>query len=301
MALLDFTRFGVTAQDVRDGKYSYIIGFDLGDGEIAAAYWNLKEDGFIKPEDLKFDINESHKILSALFTEKNGTIHIGTLGVMSSLANTQGNLYINFKVTPKRLHDGELYEGDSISKKQLMQLMLRTSLENIYKNNPNKFSGEGLLVVGCPSGPEWLENDADSMYAEIIRESLEGLDLCLKVIIMPESRASLIKVYKEQGELVGKHIQDGVVVMDHGSSTFDITLINFLTNQQTDDSVPLGANKIERTMLKTLLEQNNKTRFDLSDFRSQLLLIRTAKEAFFTNPVSKPRIFMEWTDGDCAM
>ncbi|MDE5796493.1 MAG: hypothetical protein K2H75_05235, partial [Muribaculaceae bacterium] len=118
---------------------------------------------------------------------------------------------------------------------------------------------------------------------------------------MPESRASLIKVYKEQGELVGKHIQDGVVVMDHGSSTFDITLINFLTNQQTDDSVPLGANKIERTMLKTLLEQNNKTRFDLSDFRSQLLLIRTAKEAFFTNPVSKPRIFMEWTDGDCAM
>ncbi|MDE6668686.1 MAG: hypothetical protein K2K26_03255 [Muribaculaceae bacterium] len=301
MALLDFTRFGVTAQDVRDGKYSYIIGFDLGDGEIAAAYWNLKEDGFIKPEDLKFDINESHKILSALFTEKNGTIHIGTLGVMSSLANTQGNLYINFKVTPKRLHEGELYEGDSISKKQLMQLMLRTSLENIYKNNPNKFSGEGLLVVGCPSGPEWLENDADSMYAEIIRESLEGLDLCLKVIIMPESRASLIKVYKEQGELVGKHIQDGVVVMDHGSSTFDITLINFLTNQQTDDSVPLGANKIERTMLKTLLEQNNKTRFDLSDFRSQLLLIRTAKEAFFTNPVSKPRIFMEWTDGDCAM
>lgn len=301
MALLDFSRFGVTAQDVRDGKYSYIIGFDLGDGEISAAYWNLKEAGFIRPEDLKFDINESHKILSALFAEKNGTIHIGTLGVMSSLANTQGNLYINFKVAPKRLHDGELYEGDSISKKQLMQLILRTCLENIYKNNPNKFNGEGLLVVGCPSGPEWLENGADSMYADILKEGLEGLDMSLKVIIMPESRASLIKVYKEQGELVGNHVQDGVVVMDHGSSTFDITLINFITNQQTDDSIPLGANKIERTMLKVLLEQNNRTRFDLSDFRSQLLLIRNAKEAFFTNPVSRPRIFIEWTDGDCAM
>ncbi|MDE6843177.1 MAG: hypothetical protein K2J24_06595, partial [Muribaculaceae bacterium] len=75
MALLDFSRFGVTAQDVRDGKYSYIIGFDLGDGEISAAYWNLKEEGFVKPYDLKFDKDEHQKVLSALFAEKNGTIH----------------------------------------------------------------------------------------------------------------------------------------------------------------------------------------------------------------------------------
>ncbi|MDE7189812.1 MAG: hypothetical protein K2N96_06675 [Muribaculaceae bacterium] len=301
MALLDFSRFGVTAQDVRDGKYSYIIGFDLGDGEISAAYWNLKEEGFVKPYDLKFDKDEHQKVLSALFAEKNGTIHIGTLSEMSNLASTQGNLYINFKVSPKRLYDSELYEGDSISKKQLMQLVLRKCLEKIYESNSNRFDGEGLLVIGCPSGPEWLENGSDLMYADILKEGLEGLDMRLKVIVMPESRASLIKVYKEQGQLVGSHVQDGVVVMDHGSSTFDITLINFITNQQADDSIPLGANKIERTMLKVLLEQNKKNRFDLLDFRSQLLLIRNAKEAFFTNPVSKPRIFIEWTDGDCAM
>ncbi len=301
MALLDFTRFGVTAQDVREGKYSYIIGFDLGDGEISAAYWNLKEAGFVKPEDLKFDKDEHQKVLSAIFTEKNGTTHIGTLDEMSNLVNSQGNLYINFKVTPKRLHDGELYEGDSITKKQLIQLLLRKCIEKIYERNPDKFNGEGLLVVGCPSGPEWLENGADLMYADILRESLKDLNLSLKVIVMPESRASLIKVYKEQGKLVSEHVQDGVVVMDHGSSTFDITLIDFINNRQIDDSVPLGANKIERAMLKTLLEQNKRTRFDLQDFRSQLLLIRIAKEAFFTNPISKPRIFIEWTDGDFAM
>ena len=297
MALLDFSRFGVAVQDVRNGVYSYIIGFDLGDGEVSATYWNLKDEGFVKPIDLKFDRNESTKVASALFIEQNGNVHIGSLDLIRNLANAKGRLYSNFKVNPERLGKNELYESDIVTKKRLMQLMLRNCIEKIAACSlPGMFEGRGLLVVGCPSSPEWLDDGKDIEYAGILAEGLADCGLNLKVVVMPESRASLIKVYKEQADVLSDYIRKGVAVVDNGSSTLDITLINFDTNRQFDYSIPLGANKIERAMLNSLLREKGRGRSELLGYSQHLLDVRACKEAYFSNPAGTPRVFLEYND-----
>lgn len=302
MSMLDFSRFGVTPEDIRNNVYSYIVGFDLGDGELSAAYWDLTNEGMHEPVDLRFDENENKKLLSGFFRDLHGNIFLGTPYALSNLRDAEGKLYINFKVTPKRLCDNELYEGDNVPKRVLMQTLLKECINKIYKTynvnsgNHSMFQGRGLLVVGCPSSPEWLENGQDVIYSRILTEALIGSLMNVKVIIMPESRASLVKVYKEQQTIIKQHLNDGVVVMDHGSSTFDVTLIDFSSNKQIDDSIPLGANKIERAMLKTFIEKNKRRRSELDNYIAHLLALRNAKEAHFANPMSAPRVHFEWTD-----
>ena len=302
MSMLDFSRFGVTPEELKDNIYSFIIGFDLGDGELSAAYWDLTNDGMHDPVDLRFDENENKKLLSGFFRDIHGNIFLGTPYALSNLRDAEGKLYINFKVTPKRLCDNELYEGDNVPKRLLMQTLLKECINKIYKTynvnsgNHSMFQGRGLLVVGCPSSSEWLDNGQDVIYSRILTEALIGSLMNVKVIIMPESRASLVKVYKEQQEIIKQHLNDGVVVMDHGSSTFDVTSIDFSSNKQIDDSIPLGANKIERTMLKTFIEKNQRRRNELDNYIAHLLALRNAKEAYFANPMSTPRVHFEWTD-----
>lgn len=296
MPILDYKRFGVTVNDVESGRFSYIIGFDLGDGELSAAYWDLREDGFAKPIDLKFDINENTKVVSALFLRSNNKIMGGTLGAISALSDAEGQLFLNFKVPPARLLDGELYEGSRVSKLGLMCNLLYYHLSKILEVNKLNFEGTGLIVIGCPSSPEWLNNDMDVKYAKALQDGLKRLKKDFTVVVIPESRASLMKVYKENVNDIRVSLENGIIVIDHGSSTLDVTVIDFVHNHQSDFSIPLGAKLIERKVREVVLREHRRRVNELLGPDFQLMSIRNAKEAHYTHPEGSPRVILEFSD-----
>ncbi len=296
MPVLNYKRFGVTDDDAKSGRFSYIIGFDLGDGELSAAYWDLREEGFAKPEDLKFDINGTTKVVSALFMRSNQKILGGTLGSMASLYDAEGQLFLNFKVPPARLLEGEFYEGTRISKIGLLCNLLFYHLSKIFEVNRLNFEGKGLIVIGCPSSPEWLGNDMDVKYAKALQDGLARLKKDFTVVVIPESRASLMKVYKENVNDIRVNLENGIIVVDHGSSTLDVTVIDFINNHQSDFSVPLGAKLIERKIREVVLKERGRRVNELIAPDFQLMNIRSGKEAHYAHPEGSPRVSLEFRD-----
>lgn len=306
MAFLDFGRFGISEDDIRNGMYKYVIGFDLGDGEISAAAAPLS--GVVDSSrnlDLNFNTNDERKIVSGIFVEQTSNIVCGIMTKLQSMRNSQGELLLNFKATPSRLDSGELLEGTNYTKRELMQTILAQALADIYRSKGDKsfFAGRGILAVGCPSNRDWTTAEMQETYRRILagalkRPELEGIDLKLDVMIIPESRASIIKVYKESSDIADR-ISRGAIVVDHGSSTLDVSMIDFGSNTMLEESIPLGAAKIEREILREFLRRKERRQSELQAADFDLLDTRMAKEAYFTNPNGSPRLYYDFADGSC--
>ena len=292
MALLNFNRFGITEADV--SSFSYILGFDLGHGEISVSYWSLKGVVSHIPEDLNVNRNSDKKDFSALFLDHRGRYFTGQQAVLPA---SNGQLFSCFKVRPSRLD--ELYENTDKSKRELMQRLLIEVLKHVKQYNTGKsFEGRGLLVIGCPSSPEWLQADMDVRYAQVFDAVNAETGLNLVTVIMPESRASLVKVYKERATDANfvKVLHHGVIVYDFGSSTLDATSIDFTTNTQNDESIPLGASLIEELLLNEICRRYSCRRKDLLEPEMAKLDARRAKEAFYSSPAAKAMLTLEAKD-----
>lgn len=303
MALLDFTRFGIKEEDILNNAFDYIIGFDLGHGEIAASYWNLRDTRPV-PADLVLTAGGATKIYSAFFRRKDGSFITGVDELM--LPKEEGELYSCFKVRPSRLRAGEMYEGTNIEKKRLMQRMLLLSLQHIQAYNPDlDFKGKGILAVGCPSSDDWKSEENSRLYAKILGEKVSECGLDLSVVIMPESRASLLKIYKERTKNKDfkqfmEQFHNGVMADDHGSSTLDSTAIDFTTNTLCEESIPLGGAMIEDTMLRLFLKEKGYRKEDIADCERVKLEMRKAKEIFYLSPKSSIRVYVDFKDGNDA-
>ena len=277
MAQLNFNRFGIKEEDA--SSFDYILGFDMGHGEISVSYWKMNINS--SPDDLQVNGNSQKKDFTLLFQESDGTYKTGE----ATIGGENGQLFSYFKVKPSRMN--ELYAGTQKTKKELMQQMLVEILKQVKAKNTNEglFTGKGLLVVGCPSSPDWLANEADLKYAKIFQDVVGQTGHDLKVIIMPESRASLVKIYKESTgnkEFV-KILHDGVIVYDFGSSTLDATSIDFDNNIQNDESIPLGAHLIEELIFKNFCSLNGCTSDDFNSPEAAVLYARRIKEAYYTS------------------
>ncbi len=304
MALLDFSHFGISADDINNGAYKYVIGFDLGDGELSAAYAPIGGAEPSLPTDLFFS-SIGRKIMSAIFFDAANEPHIGSMEMLNGFNAASGKLYQNFKATPARLEAGELYEGSQVRKLWLMQKLLELSLEMIYKsvNDKTCFAGRGILAIGCPSSDEWTRPQTLQMYANMLQEALtfpkvKALNLNLKVVIIPESRASILKVYQEKSAEISERIRRGAIVIDHGSSTLDVSMIDFDNNTQLDRSIPLGASKIERQALAIAVSDHQRRLNEVEEPEFHYVALRTAKESHFSNAGARSRVNLEFTDGN---
>lgn len=304
MKSLTLKDFGILEEDVKN--LNYLLGLDFGHGETTLAYWKFNGRGVDgnTPIDLKFDTNngEPKKLFTALYVNKNGEYKL----LPSNVTVPERPFYLGFKRKPELLMTGERYPGDdNMTCKQLVQTFIRMVLQgtaNAEENNSNvDLSGNGILAVGCPSSEEWLSYAPE--YARIIAEGIQNSGLSLKVIIIPESRASILKVYnqniseKYDGKPLKDVMQRGAVVFDFGSSTLDATFVNFATGTMWDDSIPLGASLIEEMMLEKTMEDNGRSEDDLTNVSQSKLSMRQAKENWFTTD-EKNKFYLMCKDDD---
>lgn len=278
--------------NVKDAtKYTQIIGIDIGHGEFSAAVCDLEGPNRGKPLDLWLNNNQLKKLFTALHISESGVVTLGEAGMRYS----SGEKYIYFKARPSLL--GERYDdgsntGRRVTKKELLEIFVRSVMQALKANN--QLQDNAILFVGCPSSQEWLANDQDIKYAQIISNALMD---AYPVVVIPESRASLIKAHHESNS--GKRgkpvdIRQGVVVFDFGSSTADWTYFDGV--QMIENSHPLGASFIERRMLEASLDSSH-TLFDILDLRAALCALRSLKEAYYDNPMAPWDFTLRYKDG----
>ncbi len=270
-------------------KYKKIICIDFGDGETAAA---LTPDG--KLTDIEnLNAAKGQKTIPTVISYCNGKPLIGFDAVATD------DYIVNFKDSPENLLSGKKTGG--YKKLQLVQDFFKELINNILSFNENLIpvSEDGtvkeldkktdiLLAIGCPSTPMWNGDNEKKLYARLISEAT-GID---DVIIIPESRAALINAKK----FIRKNERHGIIVIDFGSITTDITYFNPFTlrsNKLTELSINLGAGNIESLATRKLMADNGVKESDLvvKDSEGKIVKGKPLKVQIYRNRLQKENYF----------
>lgn len=246
-------RFNIPTPDNLD-KYN-LIGLDFGDGEISAAIPSKEtEDDPLTVINLFFDDGHTR--------QKNMNVYLFFSDGAKLVSGTMTHLeeaYYNFKRCPNTsecknhylrddgTEDAKTYAG-------VMSEGFNAAVREIFKHNPDDIDPkkETIILVGRPSSEYWAKNEKD--YAKILELGLnlkELTDKAVHVAIQPESWAAMA------WEASQRNIQAGevIVVLDNGSSTFDITVINrkgLMEGGTGEDSFQFGGNLLDENLLRLM-------------------------------------------------
>jgi len=261
-----------------------VVGFDLGHGETSVAVaeisWNKSVSHLQSPFDLK--IMNKTSIPTAYAKDKDDNEKVGEDAF--SISGEESVLSICFKKRPSLMDNNEVMQ---------IQGFAKNVYEKILKANTSLVAEEIQVFIGCPSG--W-EGSEIKKYSEILSSAMGT-----EVNIMKESKAAIVyclkndslkSVEERDSRIAPNDIQNGILILDFGSSTFDVTYLRG-TDDYINTGFDLGASYIENTIFENALNKyreegtyslyeeafnSDKTLRNIS-----LLQCRRAKETFFTN------------------
>jgi len=226
-------------------EHKYAIGIDFGHGETSAAYceigWGIPISQFSKREatDIELRGNE-YTIISAISEDVEGNIRIGR-DVLEDDVPLR-DFQIGFKKEPEDINGR--------NEKLMMQFM-----SGVYKNicEKGKFcSGNHIVYIAYPSG--WKnKKETKWLYSQMALQA--GLPLGG---LIPESRAAFIHINNAND--LRNYMNKGLVVVDLGSSTLDLTYMRLETDgkiTRIDDGRPLGASVIEECIMEDKVLSNS--------------------------------------------
>lgn len=284
---------------VDKSKHKYIIGIDFGHGEtsvsIAPIGWEKKCDQLEPAYDIEF---KKGGTMFSCFAQNNTIAtenKVGTESYMYGyLRNPQTNDFLwdfhsYFKATPS-----ELAAREEIN-------VMATFMKFVYEKVLELKGGEGgfltndnhLVYLACPSSSvKWTEEEKEA-YARIASD-VAKLPLCeisgFSKGIIRESRAAFI-LAKSKKDIP---VSDGILIIDFGSSTLDLTYYSDKLLKPLDEGYELGAQKIEHLIYEDILahleehfsdEQiRNEVKNGLANERIKnivLLALRESKEKFY--------------------
>jgi hypothetical protein len=243
-----------------------VIGFDLGHGETALARL------YISDPDKKSDPD-----LIEIFGQKNQVTAIGyhpTRGILIGKPAQENSgvtrLYATFKKKP---------DGDPVYEEIMLDYIqaIHGSLLDKIKNDTSFF------IVGCPSA--WIQ---DSTVVNAYEKFFTNAGI-RKIKVVAESRAAYIHVDEKRNL---SSLGGSVVVIDLGSSTTDITLLDKeRSGIPFDAGRELGASAIDKAIFRWVLK-NHPHRVEVEKIfnanpytqRRCELRCREAKEEYFSFP-----------------
>lgn len=161
---------------------------------------------------------------------------------------------------------------------------IRELMNSIRRKNNIPENARILLLVGCPTHRDWLEQKNLELYAKLLKEA-SGAG---QVIVLQESRAAVINAYNAQDQ-EDIWITQGILVVDFGSSTTDCTWLQ-TGKKPFEFSWRLGAHEIEEGMLALALQKMDLSAADLSaeDKETYLWVFRRRKEMFYNGEAVDP-------------
>ncbi len=251
-----------------------IIGFDFGHGKTALA--RMFSGANSEPEIV--EINNQRIIITAIaYNRETNFVCIGEDAFFKSQVQVQ-EFYICFKHKPfKNTNEQEIF---TFFVKELYRQLLGSQ-----QNVPNITQH---FCIGHPSG--WSEKEVNK-YKEIIQSCFTNDE---KIELIPESRAALIHTISTNRFTVNR-IQQGILVIDIGSSTTDLTFISDKYSQDYGENrYDLGGSIIEKELLKKALKLHDRCE-DIKNNSYYLnrceLECRKTKEKYFST-----RHYMDFPD-----
>jgi len=267
---------------IKDDTPSFLIGIDFGDGETSASYYDI--EGVLSSESgerlKRLNLGQSGtitKIYSALRKVKLFDGKESWRLMMNPKDLTGSDFQINFK---KRVSEMGHVEKEVI--KTYWKLVFDTIVTNnaFVEYDRQSRCRNFMLAVACPSG--WSDEDMFSYRSLMINAGLPA------DMIMKESDAAFNKWrLKTEGK--------NTLVIDYGSSTIDVTIVN--NNSMTSIPVPspIGARRVEE-LIQDYIHNTSKTfENDCRDIEEYIigkvdynletairLTIREAKEQYYS-------------------
>lgn len=271
----------------------FIIGIDFGHGETSAAFYNVKNQE-------KFDINilPGLKVIKSAVAilEQQGTetICVGEAAIQN--APIAKDFQIAFKKRPS--------EMNAIERKRMVSFMKGVYAE-ILNRYPDYKTREHVVFIARPSQDKLWKSE-ETEYLKIAEDA--GLPVAG---IQKESRAAYFRARTQPDSKIDKEVDDGVLIVDFGSSTIDFTYLNSHLSQPIDDGCPLGASEVERLLLEYAMSNpcdpfmpefakrygNNK---DSNPYNQILYAFRKAKEEFYANKKLKFAVQFDYGDLTCS-
>lgn len=262
-------------------KTEFIIGIDFGHGETSARFYDLTS------EDCKdLDIFPGKKVIKSavaiLQQEGVKTISVGDSAIQQ--APMAKKFQISFKKRPSEMNAED---------RELMVAFMKGVYAGILDIHQDYKGRDHRVFIARPSQDKlWKKEEAE--YIKIAEEA--GLPIAG---IQKESRAAYFRARTQVDSKIDMQVDNGVLIVDFGSSTIDLTYLNKDLVQPIDDGFDLGADVVERSLLEYAMKHSNSDDNNMSEFYklygvnpksnayNQLLYkFRVMKEEFYGNKLS---------------
>ncbi len=283
-------------------KHKFIVGIDFGHGETSADICNIQwDDNFMKLENPEsIEIFNNHNATKSVLLIERGTDIEGNMSCRYYVGEKAIDKYMNvkqqngddpstgiaffsyFKKVPSLM---------SPEDRDVMMHFMQEIYLQIRKQRTELTDDNHVVYIACPSDAEKWTDKEMAEYAKIALEA--GIPLAKiddnSVGIIRESRAAFIKA--RQNPNSGASVKEGILLIDFGSSTVDLTYYSSkFIDKPEDGGDNCGASKIEMEIFEHLRNDNELAaeccNVGKSAERALLLGIRQSKEDFYgTNPV----------------
>lgn len=279
--------------------HKYIIGIDFGHGETSADICNIQwDDNFLLLEDpMPIEIFNGQKATKSVLLVENGTdinneltstYYVGQQAIEKYLNKhrqkgadrlNQSRFYCYFKQIPSLMEENGTVE--------VMKQFMRGIYLQIRKQRSELTDNNHIVYIACPSNDRKWTNEELKKYATIALDA--GLPLAKiddnSIGIIRESRAAFIKARCNPNSKYA--IKEGILLIDFGSSTVDLTYYSSRYVQKPEDGGDdCGAYHVEDEIYNHLIQDVDLARQCCEDSKStssaMKLGIRESKEKFYT-------------------
>ena len=183
----------------------FIIGIDFGHGETSANFYSLKGKG---TKDL--DISKGKKVIKSAVAilEQEGveTIAVGDRAIQD--APLAKDFQVSFKKRPSQMN--------KVERKRMVAFM-KGVYDSILDCYPDYRHRDHCVFIARPSQDKLWKSE-EKVYIGIAEEA--GLPVAG---IQKESRAAYFRARTQPDSKIDTQIDNGVLIVDFGSSTIDFT------------------------------------------------------------------------------
>lgn len=259
----------------------YAVGLDLGDGESALAFCSM--DPGDEPE-----VFRQASMPTAICRRRSDATRAPLIGI-DAVANEEGvELNVNFKVDPAT-------EPDRWRNNRAEVLLFAEVLFEQFAATESDVARSCRLFIGCPAG--WSK-EGQALYQKLF----EGSSVLPPSEVVREPRSALVQAWEFEG-LPTKALEDRVVLIDVGSSTTDVSVVDGRVARDHPVGADLGLADLDRAVLAELIARAKDPKHLAEWFRDapskrllMLYLCRMYKERSFgaerdVNPILAGR---EW-------
>ena len=170
--------------------------------------------------------------------------------------------------------------------KEIMTIFMREVYRRIRERCVQLTDDNHIVYIACPSNPQKWNDEELQLYCQLALDA--GIPIAKidddSVGIIRESRAAFLKARSNPSSK--SSIREGILLIDFGSSTVDLTYYSSLhTDKPIDGGGDCGASHFESIVMEDLVKQNPNVKDAVTQIPASktaiLLSIREAKEKYY--------------------